>query len=136
MKKNLALCSVIAVLACVCVCVSVSAQDHITKLEHNIFVDRQRPAALFFHTVHAEDEGIDCLECHHIYDSSGENVWDDSEESDCTACHLLEDSGKLMPAMKAFHDICKGCHVREEKGPVTCGECHPRTKEADKEANH
>lgn len=136
MKKNLAVFSLFAVLACVCVCVPAFGQDHIVTLEHNIFVDRQRPAALFSHTVHADDAAIDCLECHHIYDENGENVWEDSEESDCTACHLLDKSGKAMPAMEAFHANCKGCHVTEGKGPLTCGECHPRTKKVDVEEVH
>ncbi len=128
MKKNLAVYSVIVVLASLCVCASVYAQEDIMSLEHDVFVDRQRPAAVFPHALHADDVGIDCLECHHVYDKSGENVWDETEESDCTACHGLEAAGKVMPAMKAFHANCQGCHTKEGKGPVTCGECHPREK--------
>ncbi len=104
------------------------AQDDIQSLEHDIFVNRERPAAVFPHTLHADDLEIDCLDCHHIY-KDGENVWDESEISDCTACHSLEADGKIMSAMKAFHANCKGCHLEENKGPVTCGECHPKTKE-------
>lgn len=104
------------------------AQDDIQWLEHDIFMNRERPAAAFPHTLHADDLELDCLDCHHIY-KDGENVWDESEISDCTACHSLEADGKIMSAMKAFHANCKGCHLEQNKGPVTCGECHPKKKE-------
>jgi hypothetical protein len=135
MKKKLAVCSVVAVLVAICVSMSVYAQDDMMTLEPDIFVDRQRPAVLFPHSLHADELGIDCLECHHVYDAKGENVWDDSEESNCTACHKLEADGKKMPAMKAFHTNCQGCHEEEGRGPVTCGECHLRTKQAPKETH-
>lgn len=125
--KKIALYVVVAGLASLFIFGAAYAQDEIQWLEHDIFVGRERPAAVFSHAVHADDLGIDCLECHHIYEN-GENVWDDSEESDCTACHKLEAEGKKMPAVKAFHANCQGCHKDEAKGPITCGECHPRKK--------
>ncbi|MBA3019353.1 MAG: cytochrome c family protein [Proteobacteria bacterium] len=103
------------------------AQDDIKQLQHDIFVNRERPAAVFPHTLHSDALGIDCLECHHIY-KNGENVWDESELSDCTGCHSLKADGKKMSAMRAFHTNCKNCHLKENKGPVTCGECHPKKK--------
>ncbi len=129
MKKNkIALYVAIVGLASLFILGSVYAQDDINSLQHDIFSTRERPAAIFPHTLHADDLAIDCLDCHHIYDKDGENVWEDTEESDCTACHGLEADGKKLPAMKAFHDNCKGCHAKENKGPLTCGECHPRKK--------
>ena len=101
------------------------AQDDINLLEHDAFIERERPGAVFPHTLHADDAGIDCLECHHIYEN-GDNVWDDSSESECAECHKLEADGKTLPLMKAFHENCKGCHEKENKGPLTCGECHPK----------
>lgn len=121
-RKSVAL---VMTVACVFVFALAYAQDDIQSLEHDIFVGRQRPAAVFSHEQHADTAGIDCMECHHAYEN-GENVWDDSMETDCTACHVLEAEGKKMSAMKAFHTNCKGCHEKEGKGPVTCGECHPR----------
>ncbi|MBW2660662.1 MAG: cytochrome c3 family protein [Deltaproteobacteria bacterium] len=103
------------------------AQDDVISLEHDIFLKRKRPAAVFPHALHTDKAEIDCLECHHIY-KDGENVWDEYEETGCTTCHNLETHGKRLPAMKAFHTNCKGCHAKEGKGPLTCGECHPKKK--------
>lgn len=105
------------------------AQDDIKWLEHDIFIDRERPAAAFPHALHTDEAEIDCLMCHHIYDETGENVWDDSSESECAECHKVEKTGKVLPLMKAFHANCKECHAKENKGPLTCGECHPKKKE-------
>lgn len=128
MKKNkVALYIAIAGLASLFIIGVVYAQDDIISLEHDVFVGRERPAALFPHALHTDKAEIDCLECHHIY-KDGENVWDESEESDCTACHSLQADGKKLPAMRAFHANCKGCHTKENKGPLTCGECHPWKK--------
>jgi len=123
-RKSVAL---VMTVACVLVFALAYAQDDIQSLEHDIFADRQRPAATFSHELHADTAEIDCVECHHVYEN-GENVWDDSMETDCTSCHKLEADGKTMSAMKAFHSNCKGCHTKEGKGPVTCGECHPKKK--------
>ncbi|MFH1673842.1 MAG: acidic tetraheme cytochrome c3 TmcA [Pseudomonadota bacterium] len=129
MKANkIALYIVAAGLASLFILGTAYAQDEIQWLEHGIFVGRERPAAAFSHALHSDDLGIDCLECHHIYEN-GENVWDDSAESDCTACHKLEAEGRKMPAVKAFHTNCQGCHKEEGKGPITCGECHPRKRQ-------
>ena len=123
-RKTVAL---VTTVACVFVLALAYAQEDIKYLEHDIFVDRQRPAASFSHELHADTEGIDCLECHHVYEN-GQNVWDDSQETDCTTCHGLREAGKVVSAMKAFHTNCKGCHDEKGKGPVTCGECHPIKK--------
>lgn len=125
-RRNNVLYLLIAGMACFCIFSVAYAQDDIQWLEHEIFVDRERPAAAFSHTLHADDAGIDCDKCHHVYDESGENVWDDSQESNCIVCHGIEAEGKKMGAMKAFHTNCKGCHEEENAGPLTCGECHPR----------
>ncbi|MBC8199187.1 MAG: cytochrome c3 family protein [Desulfobacterales bacterium] len=123
-KNNTALFISIAGLAFLFILGVAYAQDDITLLEHDAFIERERPGAVFSHTLHTDEAEIDCLACHHIYEN-GENVWDDSSESECAACHKLEADGKMMPLMKAFHENCKGCHEKE-KGPLTCGECHPR----------
>ena len=106
---------------------SVYAQEDIQKLEHDIFINRERPVVAFPHALHADDLGLDCFECHHIY-KDGDNVWDESELCDCSGCHSLEADGKKMSLMRAFHTNCKGCHLEQNKGPVTCGECHSKKK--------
>ncbi len=123
-KNNIALFLSITGLAFLFILGAAYAQDDIKQLEHDIFIERERPAAVFSHTLHSDETEIDCLACHHKYEN-GENVWDDSAETECAECHKLEADGKMMPLMKAFHANCKGCHEKE-KGPLTCGECHPR----------
>ncbi len=126
-KNRIALYIAIAGLASLFIIGAVYAQDDIKSLKHDIFVERERSAALFPHVLHTDEAEIDCLECHHIY-KDGENVWDDSAETECAECHKLEADGKTIPLMKAFHENCKGCHEKEGKGPITCGECHPMKK--------
>lgn len=123
-KNNIELFLSIAGLAFLFILGAAYAQDDIKQLEHDIFIERERPAAVFSHTLHTDEAEIDCLACHHKYEN-GENVWDDSAETECAECHKLEADGKMMPLMKALHANCKGCHEKE-KGPLTCGECHPR----------
>jgi len=125
MKKNSSALFAIAGLALLWFVCSAYAQDEITLLEHDAFIGRERPAAAFPHALHTDKAGIDCLECHHVYNEAGENIWDDSSETECAECHKIEADGKMMPLMKAFHTNCKGCHEKEN-GPLTCGECHPR----------
>ncbi|MBA3017486.1 MAG: cytochrome c family protein [Proteobacteria bacterium] len=128
MKKNkMALYMVIASLIFLFIAGVVYSQDDIQSLEHDIFMNRERPAAVFPHTLHADELQLDCLECHHIY-KNGENIWDESELCDCTGCHSLEADGKKMSAMRAFHSNCKECHLEKNKGPYTCGGCHPKKK--------
>lgn len=128
MKKNrIALYIAIAGVAFLFILGAAYAQDDINLLEHDAFIERERPGAVFSHALHTDEAEIDCLACHHIYEN-GENVWDDSAETECAGCHKLEVNGKTIPLMKAFHENCKGCHEKEGKGPLTCGECHPRKK--------
>ena len=126
-KKNMALYIALVGLASLVVFGAAYAQDDTIWLEHDIFVKRERPGVSFPHALHADELGIDCLECHHIY-KNDENLWDDSEETDCTACHGLKREGEKLSAEQAFHTNCKGCHTKQGKGPVTCGECHPWKK--------
>ncbi len=124
-KSNTALFLLISGLAFLFILGTAYAQDDIVSLKHDVFIERERPAAIFPHALHTDDAGIDCMACHHLYEN-GENVWDDSSETECAACHKLEADGKTMPLMKAFHANCKGCHAEQNQGPLTCGECHPK----------
>jgi hypothetical protein len=109
---------------------SVIAQEEVLKLEHQAFGDRQRPAVTFSHAKHYET--IACTECHHFYEK-GENVWDESRETNCAACHRLKTEERKMGLMKAFHENCVGCHRKAKPAegktvPVTCGECHVKSR--------
>lgn len=93
--------------------------------------DRMGPVR-FTHDKHAEDYGIACEECHHIY-ADGKNVWtpDDSVDS-CESCHDPAEPTDNIPMLEvAFHQNCTGCHkqVKEGEGPnasapVMCSGCH------------
>jgi len=97
-----------------------------------------RPAVLFTHQSHMTKDGLDCLSCHHRYESKGgtkENLLDlgslveGASGIACSSCHR-------GPAAlrQAYHRLCIGCHdasARRSGGaaaPRTCGECHPRSK--------
>lgn len=67
----------------------------------------------FTHTMHIEDYGIDCGDCHHEDMEGG--------MAKCTNCH---ESPK-----KVLHKNCMGCHKDlqkegKETGPVKCKDCH------------
>ena len=101
MKKNkTALFVTATVLAFLFILGVAYAQDDIKSLKHDVFIERERPAAVFPHVFHTDEAEIDCLMCHHIYDETGENIWDDSSESECAECHKLEGDGKVLPLMR------------------------------------
>ena len=128
--------------------VNLEAQpEDIVLDEQTVFTDRSRPAVQFPHILHIDAE-IECSDCHHRF-KGGENAVDEAElEEDaegikCGACHKSEPGFRfeadLDPTKRtlqqAYHRMCTGCHrqVSKEKkksGPVTCGECHPKNKNA------
>ncbi|MCF8068023.1 MAG: cytochrome c family protein [Desulfobacterales bacterium] len=91
---------------------------------------RERSPVTFEHESHMDS--FECLDCHHDYDESGENILDegDLEEGNpdilCSACH--NDDTKV-DRQTAFHRQCMGCHIDERDGgnkaaPDMCGQCH------------
>jgi predicted CXXCH cytochrome family protein len=95
--------------------------------------DRAGPVQ-FTHDRHFEEYGVECKECHHLYDE-GENVWTEDDPVDtCESCHdPAYGSDGVYRLEAAFHHNCRGCHqkVNEEKGetgppaaPVLCQGCH------------
>ena len=82
-------------------------------------------AVPFSHQGHFEDYGLDCRECHHVFED-GENVWQEGDPiGKCAECHNpLKREGKAMRLPNAYHVNCKGCHkeMRDEKDQ--CGLCH------------
>jgi c(7)-type cytochrome triheme protein len=105
------------------------------ELELKMSDDLSRPPVLFPHELHMTT--YDCFDCHHDYDSEGNNVLEDYalEEGNpdilCGACHNKKSD---IEPREAFHRQCMGCHEqftfnKRPTGPVLCGECHIKTKE-------
>lgn len=110
-----------------------SAQDE--EIVLTIPESTSRPAVVFPHELHTES--YDCLECHHNYDETGENVLDESDLEDgnpdilCGACHTPKSK---VHQREAFHRQCMGCHEKfifnkRPTGPVLCGECHVKKED-------
>ncbi|MFZ5562481.1 MAG: cytochrome c3 family protein [Thermodesulfobacteriota bacterium] len=100
------------------------------ELELKMSGELTRPPVVFPHDLHMST--YDCFDCHHDYDSEGNNVLEDYalEEGNpdirCTACHTSKSD---IEPREAFHGQCMGCHERftfrkRPTGPVLCGECH------------
>lgn len=113
----------------------ISAQEDTMILGNkDIFKKLERPPVTFNHGKHAE-KYPDCVECHHVYeykDGKKENTWS-GESQRCSECHKLKQDGKKRPLREAYHGLCTGCHRKltkegEKSGPVTCGQCHVKTK--------
>lgn len=117
----------------------------------SVFTNRERSAVAFPHMLHI-DMGIECRDCHHRF-KNGENVVDEfnlyegAGGIECAECHKSEPGFRYQPDLdasrrtlqQAYHRMCIGCHRRllkenKEAGPVTCGICHPRSKEASRPA--
>ncbi len=97
--------------------------------------DRKGPVS-FSHLSHSEDYGVECRECHHIYED-GENVWDESDEvQKCRECHIpTENRGKVKKLKIAFHRKCKNCHRKLTKEGMSddapyrkCSDCHEKKR--------
>jgi hypothetical protein len=109
-------------------------EDTIVIQEKEVFKKLQRPTVTFSHDKHSQLYP-DCIQCHHDYEYKNgkrENNWG-GEGKPCSECHKLEKVGKTPGLRAAFHDNCIGCHrsmkkVGKKSGPVTCGECHVRSK--------
>ena len=90
------------------------------------FNQHTRPLVIFSHMMH--EECMDCMNCHHKYDESGENIGGDG--GCCSDCHTKNVGDNPIPLMEAFHIQCKKCHEKEIKTsknkniPQMCGQCH------------
>ncbi len=76
---------------------------------------------LFDHDAHVDWYGLDCTDCHHMYDEDS-----DDEPQNCNACHG-ETGDDYMPGLKdSYHQQCIECHVDFGSGPTTenCSDCH------------
>jgi hypothetical protein len=92
--------------------------------------DRKKPVKLN-HKKHAEEYGIACASCHHVYEE-GENIWEQGDPvGKCVACHdPVADQDGVMKLQSAFHKNCRDCHkevtqeVREAAPYKKCTACH------------
>jgi len=95
------------------------------------FNQHTRPLVVFSHVNH--EECMDCIDCHHDYDESGENIGGDG--GFCSDCHTKSAGDNPIPLMEAFHIQCKQCHAKEIRNnenkniPQMCGQCHVKMRE-------
>jgi len=102
---------------------SAFSQEDVTHVNDPGFLKTMRAPAVFNHDEHNENAGLDCGQCHHVYDENGVLVeGETSEDSTCSDCH----GDDTMTLADKYHARCKGCHVEQESGPVMCAECHPK----------
>ncbi len=102
------------------------SQEETFEIKSEALGRHTRPVVNFPHGLH--EEQIDCSQCHHDYDSSGENAG--SEGGYCSDCHSKEAKDNPVSLEDAFHLQCKQCHAKkissaENKNiPQMCGQCH------------
>ena len=99
-------------------------------IENKGYKSHRKGPVPFNHQAHAEDYGIGCDECHHIY-KNGKNVWEEGDEvQKCSACHdPRESKGDVKKLQIAFHRNCKDCHRESgsEDAPwKRCYGCHEK----------
>ncbi|GAB1410976.1 cytochrome c3 family protein [Desulfovibrionales bacterium] len=99
------------------------AQDTgVFKLD--FFGTLERPVSAFDHDGHQEMEGMECSDCHHVYENGVKAADQSSEDQACSDCHKLKAQGSQPGLRMAYHQQCKNCHVEKKAGPVACGACH------------
>lgn len=104
----------------------VYSQEEMIEINSKELGKHTRPVVAFPHVTH-EDQ-IECSECHHEYDESGENIGGDGGY--CSDCHTKKAESNPVPLTDAFHLQCKRCHAKEIESnknksiPQMCGQCH------------
>ncbi len=103
------------------------SNQRITFLDRTVFENPKEPTSVFGHDSHYLDQGIECNECHHVYENGVLVKGKSSENKRCSECHPLKPTkDEKLTLMKAFHMSCQGCHEKKKEGPVMCGNCHKR----------
>ena len=103
-------------------------QEEVLEIQSQALGKHERPVVTFPHLTH--EDLIDCSECHHDYDESGENIGGDGGY--CADCHSAEVGDNPVPLLDAMHMQCLGCHAKEitasdnKNIPQMCGQCHVR----------
>ncbi len=107
------------------------SQDEFIEINNDELGIHTRPIVVFPHEKH--EEGLDCMDCHHEYDESGENIGGDG--GSCSDCHTQNPGANPVPLMEAFHLQCKQCHAKEisssenKNMPQMCGQCHVKNND-------
>ncbi len=107
------------------------SQEEFIEIESDEFTEHTRSLVVFPHMIH--EDCVECMDCHHDYDESGENVGGDGGY--CSDCHEKKGGDNQIPLMEAFHIQCKQCHAQEVRKkenkniPQMCGQCHVKKKE-------
>lgn len=104
--------------------------DTVTIENKDYKKDKKRPVPLS-HKKHVAEYGVTCVDCHHVYNKDGKNVWKEGDHVDkCNKCHdplknTKENGVKVMKLQNAYHKNCKNCHKEKKKGPFKkCNDCH------------
>ncbi|SFN00243.1 cytochrome c3 family protein [Thermodesulforhabdus norvegica] len=124
------------------------AAPDVIVIKPGIYEQLTKAPVEFTHKKHAEDYGIACADCHHVYEN-GQNVWKEGDPvQKCEECHTdatVKGEKKLPPEQQklnlklAFHNNCINCHRDlkkenpETKAPTTCKGCHPKPEGAAKQ---
>jgi all-trans-retinol 13,14-reductase len=83
--------------------------------------NRYLPVVFHTHDRHVEEQGIDCVTCHHEVQGAG------GEPRACAACHGV---GSSVDLGEASHRSCRSCHQQarlerpDSAAPVDCLACH------------
>lgn len=124
-KSSVLFCTLAAVAVSLCTFLTAYAQDDMTHVDNDVFLDPRRAPSVFNHEEHNEAaELYECNVCHHIYENGEKLEFESSEDMRCADCHPLESDGNPPALMDAFHRNCKGCHEQRNLGPIMCGQCH------------
>lgn len=74
---------------------------------------------IFDHREHVEDYGLDCTDCHHMYEES-----EGTKPEACSECHMPDSDEESPKLSDAFHTQCIECHKDSGSGPTECTQCH------------
>ncbi len=122
--------SLIMISAFIIIIDPVFSQDEFIEVNSDEFKTHTRSLVVFPHMIH--EDSIECWDCHHDYDESGENIGGDG--GFCSDCHTKNAGDNPVPLMEAFHIQCKQCHAKEisksenKNMPQMCGQCHVKNK--------
>ncbi len=99
-------------------------------IENQGYAEDKKKPVQFSHKKHAEEYGIACDSCHHVYEE-GENIWKQGDPvRKCAVCHNpVADQDGVIKLQSAFHKKCRGCHEEvdregKEAPYKKCTACH------------
>lgn len=127
--------------------------DVITMENTQAYDTHKKGIVSFTHKKHTEEYKIGCGDCHHDKDGKPLELKIGDDVQSCLECHVKGQADRkalraMAPAERkkeelkyhygAIHENCQGCHEKynvekagdKRKGPapVSCTQCHPKTK--------